>query len=340
MHLYLDEQPPQDIYDLDQPIVFDDLEPGTHTLRVFAVRPWQESFKNAGAYAESSFNVFTPTPGHTPAADQPVLTYSSPRGRYGAEPILLDFYLANAPLHLVAQEDPDDAVRDWRVRVTVNNQSFTLNEWQPVYLQGFQPGTNWLKLELIDEDGLPLGNSFNATARLITYDPDFEDAIAQLTRGELSVEAARGIVEPGYQPPAPEPSKSAVSPTDSQVTPPEPPAEPEAPTTPELTEDEPESPPSLPEPADESESTATSPETSLEPEISTPSTTLPVMDEGAAADEVPAMTPESDAAAETEPETVPETGVDSIDESDGDAAAAVPATEPTLPTQPEALFAG
>jgi hypothetical protein len=69
-----------------------------------------------------------------------VLTYSRPTGSYGAEPIMLDFYLTNAPLHLVAQENPDDEIADWRIRVTVNGESFVLDRWQPVYLKGFKPG--------------------------------------------------------------------------------------------------------------------------------------------------------------------------------------------------------
>lgn len=59
LHVILDNQPYSAVYDLDQPLVFSDLPPGTHTLRVFASRPWHESFKNEGAYAQTTFHVFT-----------------------------------------------------------------------------------------------------------------------------------------------------------------------------------------------------------------------------------------------------------------------------------------
>ncbi len=226
LRLSLDNQPPRDIYDLDQPVSFEALEPGTHTLRAFAVTPWQESFKNAGAYAQTTFNLFTATPGSAPTPTAPLLTYNSPQGSYGAEPILLDFYLSNTPLHLVAQENPDDEIRDWRVRVTINGESFLLQDWQPIYLQGFQPGTNWVKLELIDDTGEPIANAFNATARLVEYDPTLNDTLAQLTRGDLTAAAAQGIVDPNY-----EPAEGAQPP--EPVAEPEPAAEPPANVAPE-----------------------------------------------------------------------------------------------------------
>jgi hypothetical protein len=44
LHLILDNQPYIAVYDVNQPVVLSDLSPGTHTLRVFASRPWHESF--------------------------------------------------------------------------------------------------------------------------------------------------------------------------------------------------------------------------------------------------------------------------------------------------------
>jgi hypothetical protein len=45
------------------------------------------------------------------------------------------------PLHMTAQEDPKDDIHDWRIRCTVNGESFVFDEWQPFYLKGFEPGT-------------------------------------------------------------------------------------------------------------------------------------------------------------------------------------------------------
>jgi hypothetical protein len=195
LHLILDNQPYEAIYNTDQSILLSDLAPGTHTLRAFPVRPWHESFKNDGAYAQTTFHVLTPNDDNRPNPDLPLLTYSRPKGSYGAEPILLDFYLSNAPLHLVAQEDPKDAIADWRIRVTINNESFLLDHWQPIYLKGFEPGQNWIKLEFIDEQGNPVANTFNNTVRVIDYHPQGQDSLSRLVRGELPLAIAKAMVD-------------------------------------------------------------------------------------------------------------------------------------------------
>jgi len=199
LEVILDNQPYIEIYDLKIPLVLTDLPPGTHSLRVFADRPWDESFKNEGAYAQTTFHIFTKTEDNNPDRALPLLTYNSPDGSYGSEPILLDFYLSDAPLHLVAQEYPDDDILDWRIRCTINGESFYLDQWQPIYLKGFKPGKNWVQLEFIDELGRAVKNEFNNTVRLITYEPNGQDTQSRLLRGELAA-AAQAIVDPNYTP--------------------------------------------------------------------------------------------------------------------------------------------
>ena len=198
LHVILDNQPYIPVYDLNQPLVLSDLPPGTHTLRVFASRPWHESFKNEGAYAQTTFHILTKTDDNNPDLSLPLLTYSRPQSSYGAEPILLDFYLTNAPLHLVAQENTKDEFSDWRIRCTINGESFIFDRWQAVYLKGFKPGQNWVKLEFLDNQGNPLKNAFNTTARLITYQPKGKDTLSRIVRGELTAEQVRSIVDANY----------------------------------------------------------------------------------------------------------------------------------------------
>ena len=195
LHLILDNQPYQAVYNPEEPITLENLDPGTHTLRVFASRPWHESFKNEGAYAQATFHIFTKTTRNHPDTALPLLTYSRPKGQYGAEPIMLDFYLTDAPLHLVAQESPEDNIVDWRVRVTINGQSFFLDNWLPIYLKGFKKGDNWVELEFLDEQGNLVDNEFNNTVRVINYQPKGQDTLSKLVRGEISFSEARGIVE-------------------------------------------------------------------------------------------------------------------------------------------------
>lgn len=127
-----------------------------------------------------------------------MLTYNSPDGSYGAEPILLDFYLTNAPLHLLAKDNPDNLFADWRIRCTINGESFVLDRWQAVYLKGFKPGKNWVKLEFLDSQGNTVKNEFNTTVRLLTYEPKGKDTLSQIFRGQLSADQVRSIVDPNY----------------------------------------------------------------------------------------------------------------------------------------------
>ncbi|MEM6449100.1 MAG: hypothetical protein AAF703_02175 [Cyanobacteria bacterium P01_D01_bin.105] len=219
LQLSLDNQPGQAVYDLDAPIEFTDLAPGTHTLRAIALKPWGESFKNDGAFSETTFHVFAPTQENRPNPKQPELIYNQPQGTYGAEPILLDFYLNNTPLHLLAAED--DTLQDWKIRCDINGQSFTFDQWQPIYLRGFKPGQNWIKLTLVDTEGNPIPNAFNSTVRLLNYDPAQQqpNTLDQLMRGELPLRDVGKIADPTYRPPAvPEPSPK----TEPEVIPPAP----------------------------------------------------------------------------------------------------------------------
>ena len=196
INLVVDNEPFQPIYSTQEPIIIKNLTPGTHTIRVFAVRPWGESFKNEKAYAQTTFNVLTETNDNRPEPNVPLLTYNTPTGTYGAEPLLLDFYLTDAPLHAIAQNNPN--LEDWHIKATVNGTSFIIEDWQPIYLTGFEPGENWVQLELIDETGNSIENAFNNTVRVFTYDPQQNDALAKLVSDRITLAQARSIVDPDY----------------------------------------------------------------------------------------------------------------------------------------------
>jgi hypothetical protein len=197
LHVVLDRETYQGVYDLNQPLVFKNLAAGTHTLRVFASRPWHESFKNDGAFDRVTFHVLTKTAINNPDPQQPLLTYSRPTGTYGVEPILLDYYLTNAPSH-AGEQIGSERVPDWQIRATVNNQQFMLDRWAPAYLQGFKPGKNLVRLELLDARGQPISNVYNDTLSVVTYDPQTNDALSQLIRGEINPDLARTLVDPNY----------------------------------------------------------------------------------------------------------------------------------------------
>jgi hypothetical protein len=57
IHVILDNQPYEAYYNLGEPFELRNVAEGAHTLRVFASRPWHESYKNDGSFQLASFTV-------------------------------------------------------------------------------------------------------------------------------------------------------------------------------------------------------------------------------------------------------------------------------------------
>jgi hypothetical protein len=57
IHVILDNQPYEAYYNLDQPFELRNVVAGKHTIRVFASRPWHESYKNDGSFQMVTFTV-------------------------------------------------------------------------------------------------------------------------------------------------------------------------------------------------------------------------------------------------------------------------------------------
>ncbi|MCA1589188.1 MAG: hypothetical protein LC734_02115 [Acidobacteria bacterium] len=57
IHVILDNQPYEAYYSLDQPFELRNVADGEHTLRVFASRPWHESYKNPETFQMVKFIV-------------------------------------------------------------------------------------------------------------------------------------------------------------------------------------------------------------------------------------------------------------------------------------------
>jgi hypothetical protein len=96
---------------------------------------------------------------------KPLLTYSRPKGEYKgdeADPVMLDFWLANAKLKGDGGE--------YRVRYTVDNGTPQyVEKWAPIWLGGWTAGKHTVKLELVDDSGTVVDNGgYNSTSREIT----------------------------------------------------------------------------------------------------------------------------------------------------------------------------
>ena len=200
IHVILDNEPYEAYYELGQPFELRNVMAGKHTLRVFPSRPWHESYKNDGAFQMVSFTVkgggdaakptttnagqtvannnASPTP-QTPRegkdmasstggdvdATKPLLTYSRPKGEYKAaeaDPIMIDFWLANAKLKGDGGE--------YRVRYIIDDDDPRyIDKWEPIWLSGWLSGKHTVRLELLGKDEMPVENGgYNTTTREIT----------------------------------------------------------------------------------------------------------------------------------------------------------------------------
>ena len=174
IHVILDNEPYEACYDVSQPFVLQKVAPGKHTLRVFASRPWHESYKNSGVFQMVSFTVSgnneaaksetTKTATNEVDPAKPLMTYSRPKGEYkgeDADSIMIDFWLSNARLK------GDGGA--YRIRYFIDDdEPRYIDKWEPVWLKGWNPGKHTVRLELLGADQYPVKNGgYNITTREI-----------------------------------------------------------------------------------------------------------------------------------------------------------------------------
>jgi hypothetical protein len=173
LHVILDNEPYEACYEVTQPFVLQKVAPGPHTLRVFASRPWHESYKNSGAFQSVSFTVRGDEKSKSATTEsmgevdptKPLMTYSRPKGEYKAEdadPIMIDFWLSNARLKGDGGE--------LRIRYFIDDDDPRyIDKWEPVWLKGWTPGKHTVRLELLGADQYPIQKgAYNITTREIT----------------------------------------------------------------------------------------------------------------------------------------------------------------------------
>lgn len=152
------ETGPGERFELAVPM--DPLSPGSHRITVTTVRPWGEVVKAPGASAQIRLHRVASNPLALPPPGSPQLLVASPAELTTAEPLLLDWLLLDAPLQGLREGDAR-----WRLRVTINGDSFLVDQNAPLWLKGWRNGSNSLLMELVDERGEPLNPPFNAVVR-------------------------------------------------------------------------------------------------------------------------------------------------------------------------------
>lgn len=161
VHLIVDNNPYIAHYDATTPVVLENLEPGTHTLRAFPARHYHLSLKEGDVFKTTTFHVEEKSDDYTFDREKPYVTYSRPKGTYGqdaAKSLLLDFYVQNVELGT-----------DAKVVYGVNGEETELTEWKPVLLPPLEAGEHEITLKLVDMEGNLIENGgFNNTTRTIT----------------------------------------------------------------------------------------------------------------------------------------------------------------------------
>lgn len=139
------------------------LTPGSHRISVYAAYPWGEAVKAPGASTQIRLHRAAANPLGVPQPASPQLIPAIPFDLIQAEPVLIDWLLFDAPLqHL---RDGDDS---WRLRITINGDSFLVDRQTPIWLKGLANGESAIQLELLDERGDPLNPPFNALVTAVT----------------------------------------------------------------------------------------------------------------------------------------------------------------------------
>ena len=132
------------------------LRDGNNVILAFLSRSHHESVKNPNAY------IFTQIgEGEKVDLEKQYLFYSRPKGTYtgeDTEKLLLDFYLVNTSLSSGGN----------KVRVTIQDSEFLIDEWAPYIIEGLPKGEISIKIELLNSQGKLIETPFNPSIRKIT----------------------------------------------------------------------------------------------------------------------------------------------------------------------------
>ena len=129
----------------------------SNVILAFLSRSYHESVKNPNSF------VLTQVGEDKIDLNNEFLFYSRPKGTYkgsDTEKLLLDFYLINTEISADGN----------KVRATIQDKEFIIDEWAPYYIEGLAKGEVKIKLELIDFSGNLIDTPFNPSERTVTLE--------------------------------------------------------------------------------------------------------------------------------------------------------------------------
>ena len=130
------------------------LEGDSNVILAFLSRSYHESVKNPNAF------VLTQIGDNNIDLNNEFLFYSRPKGTYkgtDTQKLLLDFYLINTKISATGN----------KVKATIQDSEFIIDEWAPYYIEGLSKGEIKIKLELIDSSGSLIDTPFNPSERTV-----------------------------------------------------------------------------------------------------------------------------------------------------------------------------
>ena len=126
----------------------------SNVILAFLSRSYHESVKNPNSF------VFTQVGEDKIDLNKEFLFYSRPKGTYeglDTEYLLLDFYLVNTEISSNGN----------KVKATIMDAEFIIDEWAPYYIKGLPKGEIKIKLELTDASGNLIDTPFNPSERTV-----------------------------------------------------------------------------------------------------------------------------------------------------------------------------
>ena len=130
------------------------LEGDSNVILAFLSRSYHESVKNPNSF------ILTQVGDDKIDLNKEFLFYSRPKGTYeglDTEYLLLDFYLVNTEISSNGN----------KVKATIMDAEFIIDEWAPYYIKGLPKGEIKFKLELIDASGSLIDTPFNPSERIV-----------------------------------------------------------------------------------------------------------------------------------------------------------------------------
>ena len=129
-----------------------------NVILAFLSRSYHESIKNTNSYS-----IVQVGNGERIDTSKELLFYSRPKGIYkgkDTDKVLLDFFLVNTNLSADGN----------RVKATIIDKEFIIDEWAPYYIEGLPNGEIYIKLELQDSNGDLIDSPFNPSERRFTLE--------------------------------------------------------------------------------------------------------------------------------------------------------------------------